>query len=138
MTSTEAKPAPQRPLPTFADPDTAGFWRATGEHRLTYQEGADGQVVFYPRRHLGGQVRDSAGLGVIYTFTVVRQHGHPFFRGHAPYVVALVDMDEGFRLMAEVDTAPDSVHIGQRVQVGWEDHEVDGEALAIPVFTPAG
>jgi uncharacterized OB-fold protein len=137
-TGAAEKPAPQRPLPSLADPDTAAFWRATGEHRLTYQEGADGAVVFFPRRHGGGQVRDSAGLGEIYTFTVVRQHGHPFFRAHAPYVVALVDMDEGFRVMAEVDIDPADVHIGLRVRVGWEDHEVGSERLAIPVFGPAG
>jgi uncharacterized OB-fold protein len=136
--TTAEKPAPQRPLPTFADPDTAAFWRATGEHKLTYQQTADGRVVFFPRRHAGGEVRESAGEGVVYTFTVVRQHGHPFFRAHAPYVVALVDLDEGFRLMAEVDADPETIHIGQRVRVGWEDHEVDGERLAIPVFTPAG
>jgi uncharacterized OB-fold protein len=134
---TEA-PAPQRPLPTLAEPDTAAFWRACAEHRLTYQEADDGQVVFFPRRHRGGRVRESAGYGVIYSYTVVRQHGHPFFRARVPYVVAMIDMDEGFRLLAEVDADPDAVHIGQRVQVGWEDHEVGADALAIPVFVPAG
>ncbi len=138
MTTTEDGPAPQRPLPSLADPDTAAFWRATGEHRLTYQEADDGSVVFFPRRHGGGRVRDSAGHGVVYTYTVVRQHGHPFFRSRAPYVVALIDMDEGFRVMAEVDADPDGVRIGQRVQVGWEDHRVGDERLAIPVFTPTG
>jgi uncharacterized OB-fold protein len=136
--TTPDQPAPRRPLPSLADPDTAGFWRATGEHRLTYQEGEDGAVVFFPRRHAGGRLRDSAGVGEVYTYTVVRQHGHPFFRARAPYVVALIDMAEGFRVMAEVDADPDAVHIGQPVRVGWEDHEVDGERLAIPVFTPAG
>jgi uncharacterized OB-fold protein len=135
MTGVDTGPAGQRPLPSLADPDTAAFWRATGEHRLTYQEGEDGRVVFFPRRHGGGQPRDSAGLGEIYTYTVVRRHGHPFFRARAPYVVALIDMAEGFRLLAEVDTDPETVHIGQRVRVGWEDHEVGDDRLAIPVFT---
>ncbi len=40
--------------------------------------------------------------------------------------------------MAEVDADPDGVRIGQRVQVGWEDHRVGDERLAIPVFTPTG
>ncbi len=138
MSERTDSPAPARPLPSLDEPDTAAFWRATGEHRLTYQEGPDGRVVFFPRRHGGGRVRDSAGAGVIYTFTVVRQHGHPFFRAHAPYVVALVDLDEGFRIMAEVDADPETVHIGQRVRVGWEDHHVGSDQLAVPVFTPAG
>lgn len=129
---------PQRPLPSLAEADTAAFWRACGEHRLTYQETDDGQVVFFPRRHLGGRARDSAGHGVIYSYTVVRQHGHPFFRARVPYVLAMIDMAEGFRLLAEVDVDPDAVHIGQRVSVGWEDHEVGAETLAVPVFGPAG
>lgn len=111
-----------RPLPSLAEPDTAPFWRACGEHRLTAPFSGD----------------ESAGVGVIYTFTVVRQHGHPFFRARAPYIVAMIDMDEGFRIMAEVDADPSTVHIGQQVRVGWEDHQVDGEPIAVPVFAPAG
>ena len=134
--------APQRPLPNFADPDTAAFWRATGEHKLTYQETADGRVVFYPRRHLGGEVRESAGDGVIYTFTVVRQHGHPFFRAHAPYVVALVDLDEGVRMMTNLvrdeegfpSIAPEEVRIGMPVRVVF--HDVT-EEITLPKFAPA-
>jgi len=118
----------------LTEPDTAEFWRACGEHRLTYTTDRDGGVVFYPRRTDGGQVRDSAGRGVVYTYTVVRRHGHPYFRSRAPYVVAYVDLDEGFRLLAEVDADPDAVHVGMRVEVGWEDH---GET-AVPVFRPAG
>lgn len=125
---------PTRPLPVLTEPDTAAFWRACGEHRLTYTTDRDGGVVFYPRRTDGGQVRDSAGRGVVYTYTVVRRHGHPYFRSRAPYVVAYVDLDEGFRLLAEVDADPDAVHVGMRVEVGWEDH---GET-AVPVFRPAG
>jgi len=125
---------PTRPLPVLTEPDTAEFWRACGEHRLTYTTDRDGGVVFYPRRTDGGQVRDSAGRGVVYTYTVVRRHGHPYFRSRAPYVVAYVDLDEGFRLLAEVDADPDAVHVGMRVEVGWEDH---GET-AVPVFRPAG
>jgi uncharacterized OB-fold protein len=125
---------PTRPLPVLTEPDTAEVWRACGEHRLTYTTDRDGGVVFYPRRTDGGQVRDSAGRGVVYTYTVVRRHGHPYFRSRAPYVVAYVDLDEGFRLLAEVDADPDAVHVGMRVEVGWEDH---GET-AVPVFRPAG
>ena len=122
-----------RPLPVLTEPDTAEFWRACGEHRLTYGTLPDGEVVFFPRRVEGGQTRESTGRGVVYTFTVVRQHGHPFFRAHAPYVVAHVDLDEGFRMLAEVDADPDAVRVGMRVEIGWEDH---GET-AVPVFRPA-
>ena len=76
---------------------------------------------------------DSAGDGTVYTFTVIRQHGQPYFRGRLPYVLGFIDLDEGFRLLAEIDTAPDTIRVGQRVTVGWEDHA----ELAVPVFRPA-
>ena len=124
-----------RPLPAL-EPDTAEFWQACAEHRLTYRRRRDtGEVVFYPRADPAGadlETCESAGLGTIYTFTVVRQHGHPFFRAHAPYVVAYVDLDEGFRLLAEVDADPADVRVGRRVEVGWEDQ--DGRS--VPVFRP--
>lgn len=136
--STEAGgAAPQRPLPTLAEPDTAPFWAATQEHRLTYQVCAScGEITFYPRRHCTGCLspdlrwRDSAGSGTVYTYTVIRQHGLPYFRSRLPYVVGFIDLDEGFRLMAEIDAPPDVIGVGQRVTVGWEDHA----ELAVPVF----
>ena len=114
---------PERPLPSLAEPDTAPF----------------GEVIFFPRRHCPGclsvdtEWHDSAGDGTVYTFTVIRQHGQPYFRGRLPYVLGFIDLDEGFRLLAEIDTATDTVRVGQRVTVGWEDHA----ELAVPVFRPA-
>ncbi|MCL8209102.1 MAG: Zn-ribbon domain-containing OB-fold protein [Actinomycetia bacterium] len=131
----------ERPLPRFPEPDTEPFWRATREHRLVYPVCRScGGVVFYPRRHCthcGGddlEWRTSAGLGTVYTFTVIRQHGHPWFKSRLPYVVAFVDLDEGFRLMTHVvGTDPEAVRVGQRVRLTWEDV---GE-VALPVFEPA-
>jgi hypothetical protein len=49
-----------------------------------------------------------------------------------PYLVGVIDLDEGFRMVAEIDAAPDLVQVDQRVTVGWEDHE----GLSVPVFRP--
>ena len=132
---------PERPLPSLDEPDTGPFWAATRDHRLTYQVcAACGEVIFFPRRHCPGclsvdtEWRESAGDGPVYTYTVIRQHGQPYFRGRLPYVLGFIDLDEGFRLLAEIDTAPEQARVGQRVTVGWEDHP----ELAIPVFRPAG
>jgi uncharacterized OB-fold protein len=128
---------PERPLPLFPEPDTAPFWAATAEHRLTYQVcRACGQVVFHPRRHCtcctSGDLewRDSAGAGTVYTFTVIRQHGHPFFRARIPYLVGLIDLDEGFRMLAEIAADPETLQVNQRVSVTWEDHA----DLSVPIF----
>lgn len=127
-----------RPLPQLVEPDTAPFWRATHSGRLSYPVCREcGGVVFYPRRHCihctSGDIewRESAGVGTVYTYTVIRQHGHPFFRQRVPYVVAFVDLEEGFRMLAEIVGAePDAVRIGQRVRVEWED----GGEVQIPLF----
>lgn len=130
---------PERPLPLFPEPDTAPFWAATAEHRLTYQVcRACGQVVFHPRRHCtcctsgDPEWRDSAGAGTVYTFTVIRQHGHPFFRARIPYLVGLIDLDEGFRMLAEIAADPETLQVNQRVIVTWEDHA----DLSVPIFEP--
>lgn len=140
MTSAPAA-APERPLPSLDEQDTAPFWIATRSHKLTYQVCLDcGIVVFYPRAHCTGclslslEWRESAGLGTVYTFTVIRQHGHPYFRSRLPYLVGWIDLAEGFRMMAEIVASPGEVLVGQQVQLDWEDHA----QLSIPVFRPLG
>lgn len=138
--ATGPMPVPQRPLPQFPEPDTEPFWTATAEHRLTYQVCAGcGQVVFYPRRRCTGCVagaalewRDSAGRGTVYSFTVIRRNPQPYFADRLPYVVGLIDLDEGFRLVAEIDAPPGMVQVNQRVAVTWEDHP----GLSVPLFRP--
>lgn len=53
-----------------------------------------------------------AGQGSVFSYTVVRQApgGRP-----TPYVLAYVDLDEGVRIMAQVDHPPDDMRIGLRV-----------------------
>jgi uncharacterized OB-fold protein len=95
------------------------------------------QAVFYPRIicPISGsdqlEWRVSAGLGTVYATTVT----HP--REGAPYNVALIDCDEGFRLMSRVeDIAPDEVRIGMRVK--FRVHRPEGVESAYPVFVPIG
>ena len=136
------RPAPERPLPRLDEPDTGPFWRATRARRLTYPQCDDcGAVVFYPRRHCNRCLssnlvwREASGFGSIYTFSVVRQSYHPFFRTRVPYAVGYVDLDEGPRLLTNlvgIDHPTTDLHIGQRVRVQWEDHE----ELALPLFRP--
>ena len=130
-----------RPLPAFPEPDTQEFWEATKRHELRYQVCDDcAGIVFYPRRHcthcLSQKLswRTSEGEGTIYTYSVVRQNYHPAFRERVPYVIAWIDLDEGFRMLSNVvglDDATDA-RIGQRVRVAWEDHD----EVSLPAFTP--
>ncbi len=130
----------KRPVPRASEPDTEAFWAATKEKELRYQQCSNcNTVVFYPRRHCTGctdgnlEWKVSAGKGTIYTYSVVRQSYHPFFRNMVPYTVAWIDMDEGPRLISNVTgIAPEEVSIGQKVQIEWEEHE----DLNIPLFKP--
>jgi uncharacterized protein len=60
---------------------------------------------------------DVSGRGTIYTFTIARRPAGPAFKPDVPYVVALVELEEGPRLMTNILT-PDvaSVRIGQKVR----------------------
>ena len=107
---------------------------AKGE--LAYQFSPEAQrAVFFPRvicPFTGSdrlEWRISAGLGTVHATTVV----HP--AQGLPFNVALIDCDEGFRLMSRVeDIAPMSVVIGMRVR--FRVHNPGGEEAPIPVFTP--
>jgi uncharacterized OB-fold protein len=71
----------------------------------------------------------------VYSFTIVRQNFSRSFRHLLPYVVALVDLDEGPRLMTNlVNCDPDGVRIGMPVRVTFE--KVSDDA-SIPLFEPA-
>jgi uncharacterized OB-fold protein len=71
----------------------------------------------------------SAGRGAVYSFTVLQRPGHPAFADRVPYTIALVDLDEGVRSLADL-RLPEGVEpsIGQRVVAGFDDL-ADGELL---------
>src|ERR1700687_1667038 len=108
---------------------------ARGELAYQFSPGAS-RAVFYPRvlcPFTGSdrlEWRVSAGLGTVHATTVV----HP--QEGAPYNVALIDCDEGFRMMSRVeDIDPMDVKIGLRVR--FRVHNADGEEPGYPVFIPA-
>lgn len=73
----------------------------------------------------------------MFTYTVNHQPFNPAVA--LPYVIAIVELDEqpGLRIAANiVDCQPDSVHIGLRVAVRFERHDVNGETVLAPVFAP--
>ncbi len=138
----ESNRTPSRPLPRLDEPDTGEFWRKTKDKVLGYQHCDDcGTIVFYPRRHCTGCLgsnltwQASAGEGTIYTFSVVRQSYHPFFRSLVPYAVAWIDLDEGPRILSNITGVedPGTLEVGQRVTLTWEEHD----EVCIPLFRPA-
>lgn len=123
------------PQPTVM---TRPFWDAARQRRLVHPRCVECLRAFFPPhlccphcRSTSWDWEESAGRGEIYSFSVVHRAPQPGF--DLPYVIAVVDLDEGFELMTNiVQTAPADVRIGQRVQVVW--HEVGDTVLA--VFAP--
>ncbi len=82
-----------------------------------------------------GQVRVQPGpmLAQVHSFTIVRRASDPAFAALVPYVVALIDLAEGPRMMANVlGEDARAVRIGDRVRVTFEDR---GEGALLPQFT---
>ena len=88
---------------------TGADW-TTGIAAILYEHCAACGTVSYFRRGFcpvcgGADVRDetSAGLGRVHAVTLVTRAPTPELRALAPYAILLVDMDEGFRMMAHGD-----------------------------------
>jgi uncharacterized OB-fold protein len=117
--------------------DSQFFWDGTaaGELRIP-QCNACGALRFPPgpacqsceAYDRGYQV--AAGIGTVYSYVV---HRHPPVPGKdLPIVIALIDLDEGVRMVGEVvGVADDDIGIGHRVRVDF--NRIDDE-LTLPVW----
>lgn len=113
--------APIKPM-SFSKP----FWDGTREKKLVIQYCKDSKKYqFFPRptsiytgkRNL--EWREVTGNGVIYSFTITRRTRPPF-RGHEPFAIAMVELDEGVRIMADlINVTEDQIKIGMKVKPTW-------------------
>ena len=117
-----------RPLPD-PSPLTQPFWAAAKDRELRIQRcHACGTHLFYPR-HLcttcGSadlQWRPVSGRGTVFTFTVARRPTHPGLADRVPYVIAVVELEEGPKLTTNlIGIDPDYVEIGLPVEATFED-----------------
>jgi len=135
------------PLPPHLRPDLRGiacaYWRGAARGELQLPRCRSCASLTWPPKSrcpvCGSSEIEwmrSSGRGVVHTFTVVRQAPDPYFNSKLPYVVAMVQLDEGPRLMSNVtDCDVETVHIGMPVAVAFVDA---GDGLALPVFRPYG
>lgn len=100
---------------------------------LAFQVASDGSPIFFPRvmapktGDTALEWRISRGVGTVYASTAMR------YRNEEPLNLALIDLDEGFRMMSRVEgIGADEVHIGMRVKVDVVPAEGDKDPL--PVF----
>lgn len=136
MIEPEAKPRPQ------LRGEEAPFYAAAADGRLVLQRCPSCvRIVFYPRTlcphcHVGTpEWIDASGRGRVYSFSVLHRAGSPGFEANVPYVVALVDLEEGVRMLANlVNVPPGEVEIGMSVSVTFERRAED---FVVPQFEAA-
>jgi len=130
-----------KPVPS-ASAETAPFWDACRKGNYLLQQcRACGNVQAYYRgfcAHCWSQdIEDllSSGKGTVHTFTVTYQNRAPGFREETPYVVAVVELERGVQVFANIiNCDPASVRIGLPVKVTFMDV---GEEMKVPMFEPA-
>lgn len=126
---TEPAAAPYaKPLPE-PTPVSQPFWDAARQHRLLLQRSAkSGKFLYYPREVSPFAVDDAlewaeaSGRGSVYSFTIARRATGPQWESDVPYVIAMVELEEGPRMTANiVGCEPTSVFVGMPVEVSFED-----------------
>ncbi len=134
--------AQDKPLPV-PDPVTQPYWDGlnAGELRIQRCRSCE-KAVFYPRAlcpHCGS--RDlgwitCSGRGTLHAFTIAHRGTPAAFKGSTPYVVAMVELEEGARVMTnliDVDPTPEAVKIGMAVEVVFEKAS---DAITLAKFRP--
>lgn len=128
----------QRPLPrptALSRP----HWDGCRDGVLRVQRCGDcGAFVFIPQPLCTACFSDalawveSAGHGTVYSYTIVHRAPHPAFT--TPYVVAIVELAEGFRMLANLECEPAEARVGIRVCVAFRAFASE---LSLPCFVPA-
>jgi uncharacterized OB-fold protein len=143
MTAVHAAPdlpegAKPRPAP-IPDAESEPFWSGTLDGKLLVQE-----CSVCAQRQLYGRSLctnchsaalswvETSGKGTIHSRTIIRQNPSRSFKHMILFVVALIDLDEGPRMMSNVIGTPaEEVQIGDRVRVTFEKAS---DAAALPLF----
>ncbi len=146
MSEQSTKPAYTKPLPDMR-PEGTHFWAGTKEHKLLLPTDANGKPFWYPRALVPGTLEpvqwvEAVGTGEVYTYSVHFIGPSKAYKGDPPHIVALVDLDEGVRVMTNLvkdepgypSLDPEDVSIGMKVRVVFDDVT---DEITLPKFTPA-
>lgn len=119
--------------------DTLPFWQACREGRLSLQRCTACQTFRHPPspichacHHTDHEWVNVPGRGRVWTYAIMHEplDGWP---GELPLVVAMVELDEGVKLVTNVSVDPESVHVGMEVEVFFESGP---EGVVLPKFRP--
>ena len=125
-----------------ATAETAPFWDATARGELHLQRCTSCDVHYFPPRPFCPTCHTDevawervSGRGRLHTY-VINHRPAPGFEAEAPYVIAVVELDEGPRMMAnvvEVSATPQALPLDMPLEVTFEDQD----GMQVPKFRPA-
>lgn len=133
------KPSVTREPPSYSE--LAGpYWAGVAEERIVIQHCDDCDIAIFPPRPLCPSCwstsiswREASGRARVESFSVVHRAPNETFLAEVPYVVALVLLDEGPRLMTNiVGCSPDDVEIDLRVRAVFSQYD----GFVLPQFEP--
>ena len=143
MTSEQA-PAPPKPTP-HPNIETQFYWDKVQEGELWIQRCNDcNKPYFYPRffcpRCMGKNVEwfKTSGRGKLHTY-MINHRPPPFFAKEAPYAIAIVELDEGVRMMTNIhgiENTPENLVLDMPLRVVFEELN-PGQGIKVPYWVPA-
>lgn len=130
----------EKPLPKI-NADNRTFWEECRNHVLKVQKCLDCGKLRWPPAFVcphcleqKSQWVKMSGKGKIFTFAVYHTAFHPGFKKEVPYVVAVVELAEGPRMMSNIiGCDPDEIFCGMPVKITWTDAD---KQFSIPLFCP--
>lgn len=126
----------QRPRPDFQDPLLERFWDGAREHKLLLRRCDDCGAWQWPPRPMCAECYgtnfswvETQGEGQLYTYAVTRRAFHPAFRELLPYILVVVQVAPGVRMLGNLLHAePEEARVGMRVSAEFLD-QPDGTTL---------
>ena len=117
-----------RPIPDLEDSLLRPYFRALRDHKLVAQHCEQCGHWQWPAREFCFQCHGSdlaweevQQSGTVYTYTVTYRAFHPWFQDQLPYGVAVVDLGNGIRMMANYfGSDVESLDCGQRMKAFFE------------------
>ncbi len=133
-----AEPGRPKPLPVVTE-ESRPFWEGCRQGKLLLQYCQQCQrYQFYPRLYCmqcgSNALRwvEASGRGVIYSYTIIRQSKSPEFMNDTPYNVAIVQLEEGPRMLSNiVDADPSELEVDLPVTVVFDQVS---EGISLPRF----
>ena len=132
-----------KPLPRPVNPElTRPFWDAAKRNELVLPNCRTcANVFFYPREVCPNCLSSDlewvtvSGKGRVYSYTIIHQPVNPNFREDAPYIYAMIQLDEGPRMVSNlIDCANDAVSINMPVAAAFDSVTPD---VTLVKFRPA-